>query len=102
MEPVLTSQIILNPPCLPLLSLSTSSILFGDFEAYPLIFEPFGFNTGEQGLAFLPIAIGLFCATAFVPLIYSRYMRITEKVQEKKRNDGDKNWQKAMPPPEER
>jgi hypothetical protein len=78
------------------------SILFGDFEAYPVIFEPFGFNTGEQGLAFIPIAIGLFCTTSFVPLIYSRYMRITRQMQEKKKADGDKNWESATPPPEER
>jgi hypothetical protein len=76
--------------------------LFGDLEAYPIIFEPFGLNQGEQGLAFLGIGIGLFFATAFVPLIYARYVRITKEVQEKRRLEGDKNWEKALPEPEER
>lgn len=82
--------------------LPSCSILFGDFEAYSLIFTPFGLNPGELGLAFVPIAIGLFVTTAFTPLVYARYLRITKQVQEKKRLEGDKEWRKAGPAPEER
>lgn len=77
-------------------------IFFGDFEAYSIIFMPFGFNEGELGLAFIPVAVGLCITTLFVPWWYQRYQRITRSVQEKKKEDGDKNWEKALPPPEER
>lgn len=77
-------------------------IFFGDFEAYSIIFMPFGFNTGELGLAFIPVAVGLCITTLFVPWWYQRFQRITRQVQQKQKEDGDKNWEKAMPPPEER
>lgn len=56
-------------------------ILFSDFEAYAIIFgQTFGFNTGEVGLSFLPVAIGLFLTMLAVPWIYRRFCRIEDAV----------------------
>lgn len=79
-----------------------SRILFGDLAAYHLIFAPFGFDITKQGLAFIPIGIGLLLTLTAIPFSYSRYLRVTKKVQEEKRLNGDKNWEQAEPPPEER
>ncbi|PWN46302.1 MFS general substrate transporter [Ceraceosorus guamensis] len=49
-------------------------VLFGAFEAYPLIFEPFDLNPGEIGLTFIAIAIGIGIAATPTPLVYKRYL----------------------------
>lgn len=56
-------------------------VLFSDFEAYSVIFQPFGLNAGEIGLTFIAIAIGLLVCLAMTPFIYKRYLR---KVKEAK------------------
>lgn len=68
-------------------------VLFSDFEAYSVIFQPFGLNAGEIGLTFISIAIGLLVCLSMTPFIYKRYRR---KVREAK-EEGKEN-----PDPEER
>lgn len=60
-------------------------ILFGDFEAFAIVYsETFGFNTGETGLAFIPVFIGLMLTLAAIPLVYRRYRRLQDNVREEK------------------
>ncbi|GAO51298.1 hypothetical protein G7K_5403-t1 [Saitoella complicata NRRL Y-17804] len=55
-------------------------VLFGDFEAYPLIFSVYNFNTGEVGLAFIPIIVGVFLCCATTPLVYWHENRTRQRL----------------------
>ncbi|CEH16318.1 Synaptic vesicle transporter SVOP and related transporters (major facilitator superfamily) [Ceraceosorus bombacis] len=57
-------------------------VLFGAFEAYPLIFEPFDLNPGEIGLTFIAIAIGIGIAATPTPLVYKRYLRVQASLRQ--------------------
>lgn len=47
------------------------------FQAYPIVFEGiYGFNAGEEGLAFLPIGIGAVIAGA-IYLLWDHYLEIS-------------------------
>lgn len=77
-------------------------ILFGNFEAYPVIYEPFGLNPGEIGLTFISVAIGLFVTTAFTPILYKRYVTLQKTAQDTALEKGKKDWEERLPEPEER
>ncbi|KAI7165487.1 MFS general substrate transporter [Hortaea werneckii] len=58
-------------------------VLFGFLDGYPYIFtDVYGINEGLTGLCFLGIIIGLFGATALVPIIYKWAKRDLQKIQE--------------------
>lgn len=57
-------------------------VLFGAFEAYPLIFEPYQLNPGEIGLTFIAIAIGICIAATPTPWLYKRYLRIQSALRD--------------------
>lgn len=58
-------------------------ILFTFLDGYTYIFADIhGTSEGVTGLCFVGILIGLFCATALVPLIYSWAKRDLKKIQE--------------------
>ncbi|RMY47181.1 hypothetical protein D0865_08828 [Hortaea werneckii] len=58
-------------------------VLFGFLDGYPYIFtDVYGINEGLTGLCFLGIIVGLFGATALVPIIYKWAKRDLQKIQE--------------------
>ncbi|KAI7083150.1 MFS general substrate transporter [Hortaea werneckii] len=58
-------------------------VLFGFLDGYPYIFtDVYGINEGVTGLCFLGIIVGLFGATALVPIIYKWAKRDLQKIQE--------------------
>ncbi|TKA33354.1 hypothetical protein B0A50_00907 [Salinomyces thailandicus] len=58
-------------------------VLFTFLDGYPYIFtEVYGINDGLTGLCFLGIIIGLFGASALVPLIYKWAKRDLQKIRE--------------------
>lgn len=85
---------LLHEPIVLLISLYLTAvyiILFSDFEAYSIIFgQTFGFNPGEVGLAFLPVAIGLFTTLLAVPGIYKRWVRKEAEARARRREDAEK------------
>lgn len=63
-------------------------VLFTFLDGYDFIFgEVHGTSQGITGLCFLGIAIGLFGASALVPLIYKWAKRDTRKLQEEGKGD---------------
>ena len=59
-------------------------VLFGFLDGFTFIFEEtYHLSQGLTGLCFLPIIIGLFGASALVPLIYGWAKRDLQKIQER-------------------
>lgn len=86
-------------------------IFFGFMEGFPEIYIPFGFNTGEVGLTFLAMDVGLILSLFPLPYIYKRYVRREKEAQEhlaQLRKEGVPDSEisplalAAVPPPEER
>ncbi|OJD35748.1 mfs general substrate transporter [Diplodia corticola] len=63
-------------------------VLFTFLDGYDFIFgEVYGVSQGITGLCFLGIAVGLFGASALVPIIYKWAKRDLKKIQEEGRGD---------------
>ncbi|GAA6059059.1 hypothetical protein JCM10212_002030 [Sporobolomyces blumeae] len=57
-------------------------ILFGDLVSYEYIYEPYHLSTGELGLAFLPICVGLLLCGLTIPFMTREYRKTTRRCQE--------------------
>lgn len=59
-------------------------ILFGFLDGFTYVFEEtYGISQGLTGLCFLPIIIGLFGASALVPMIYKWAKRDLKEIEER-------------------
>jgi MFS family permease len=97
-------RMIVTEPIVSFLSLYTAfnfAVLFGFFEAFPLVFQSlypeiqaYHFNTGESGLVFLAFAVGVIVATAIFIAVDFVYRKKTMQ----RRAAGDN----TPLPPEER
>lgn len=59
----------------------------------------YGFNTGQMGLAFIPVAIGVTSTTLATPWIYKRYKSHLHRIRDEAEA---KDEPASDPPPEER
>jgi hypothetical protein len=58
----------------------TYAILYAQFSAYPIVFmQHRGFTTGETGLAFLGIGVGVLIGVAMAPLQNRLYWRAMDR-----------------------
>ncbi|KAI2642941.1 MFS general substrate transporter [Xylaria nigripes] len=74
-EPIVT--------CLSLLSGFSDAIIFVQIQALGLVYEQWGFNSWQRGLAFTPIAIGYFIGwMLFIPAFW-----LTQRKRERNPND---------------
>ncbi|KZT25364.1 MFS general substrate transporter [Neolentinus lepideus HHB14362 ss-1] len=83
-------------------------VLFGSFEAYPLVFAPYNFNAGQTGLTFIPISVGLAAVLAVTPATYKHYRKLWDRsleTFEAEKAKLEKTAEEVMfnpPPPETR
>lgn len=55
-------------------------LLYMFFVAYPIIYqEGKGWNAGNTGLMFIPIAVGVLCSAACAPLVNKHYLSLSQK-----------------------
>lgn len=76
-------MLLTREPIVLILSMYTAlvyGILYGLFAAFPIVFQRHRhFTSGESGLAFLGIGVGIFIALLLAPLENKRYMRAVQK-----------------------
>jgi MFS family permease len=92
-------NMLLTEPIVAFLSIYTAfnfSVLFGFFDAFPFVFEGvYHFNTGESGLSFLGIGIGVIISTGI-------FILMDRLIYRKKTMERRKSGDMTQLPPEER
>ncbi|KAM3451838.1 hypothetical protein MY3296_004985 [Beauveria thailandica] len=93
--------LIFEPMCLNLCLLSAIllGILYLFFGAFALVFSTnYGFNLWQVGMAFIPICVGMFIATATDPLWHRYRMGLVAKLEQKTGIKGKTEPEFRLPP----